>query len=479
MGLELDASGADSPAAHYAGGAARARASRVAGSGERLRCRLVLLGAGALAAAQTACSAGAAGGAGGAAAPAGAGRELAPARLEAWYGFRNAATDQVMQQKIVPAFAARQPRVEVNAIGGGGGLDKLLTTAAAGTPPNLLTLGAAQVVTVVGKDLALGLDARLKGGLPLDDFFPAAVEQARWKGQQWGLTFSAEPNTYFWRRDLLEQHGVRAVPATYEDALEAAQKLTQLEGDRVLRAGATTVQLWGEFLAAMRGLKAPMARQGKAVFNGAEGLLIAQFQVDRAAVSAPPGTTPPPDKNPLGSGAWGGAWGGFLTLANDAKVGTPESYRQIALGEPLVAGNQRYRVPAGRSAQPAAFTYHMWWAIIKPAGALDQAWAFFQHLLSAEMLLAYDETVGTIVPRKSVAGQGYMGDDQTRRLIELYRRSGSPQFKYPDATRLNPGLDEPLRKAVARTVSPRAALDEAVQRWNAVMEEQAFTDDID
>jgi ABC-type glycerol-3-phosphate transport system substrate-binding protein len=175
---------------------------------------------------------------------------------------------------------------------------------------------------------------------------------------------------------------------------------------------------------------------------------------------------------------WAGAWGHYANIVNDARVGTPDTYRAVAVGQPLVPGNQQYRAPAGRSWRPTTFSFHDWWLVVKPGGAPDQAWELLKHLTSAETLFAFNEPIGTLPPRKSAQGKGYLVETQLKDVADLYQRYSQPQYKYPVPQELNPGINGPLTDALARKVAPKEALDAAARTWDAVMAQQDFHDDV-
>lgn len=409
---------------------------------------------------------------------------LPAATVEVWYNAWGGRTVPVMEGQIGPPFAARFPQIKL-ALVQKGGVAELVAAAAAGTPPSLVMLGAAQVVTSVRAGLALALDDRVKLWGQADDFFPAALNQARWKEKLWGMPAIAFANTYFWRRDLLEQEGIRQLPTTFEQSLDVARRLTRVDDGTVARQGIGLVELWAEFFMGMRGLGLPLARAGKAVFNGPEGLAMLQYQVDRAALTQPPQATPMAAvQNPLGQGRWAGAWGHYANIVNDARVGTPDTYRSVAVGQPLVPGGQQYRAPTGRTWRPATFSFHDWWLLVqaKQAGQatapLDQTWEFLKHLESTEMLTAFNQPIGTLPPRKSAQGKGYLAEAQLREVADVYLRHGQPQYKYPLPQELNPGINNPLQAAIARRTPPKEALDEAARTWDTVMQREDFRDDI-
>ena len=329
--------------------------------------------------------------------------------------------------------------------------------------------------------LALALDDRVKlwGRTQTDDFFPAAPTSPAGRTSCGGCRPSPSPTPTSGARTSWSRRACGSFPATFEQSLDACRRLTRVQDGAVARQGLGLVELWAEFFMGLRGQGMPLARAGKAAFTGPEGLAMLQYQVDRTALTQPASAAPPATQpNPLGQGLWASAWGHYANVVNEARVGTPETYRAVAVGQPLVPGGQQYRAPAGKTWRPATFSFHDWWLTVRGGGALDQTWEVLTHLETAETLLAFNEPLGTLPPRKSAQGRGYLAEGQLREVADLYLRHGQPQYKYPLPQELNPAINGPLQNAVARKVSPKEALDEAGRAWDAVLQREDFRDDV-
>lgn len=57
------------------------------------------------------------------------------------------------------------------------------------------------------------------------DFFPSCLQAAAWKGTQFDLPIDSNVQLLFYRKDLLDQAGMKEPPTTYQAMYDAAKKL--------------------------------------------------------------------------------------------------------------------------------------------------------------------------------------------------------------------------------------------------------------
>lgn len=93
--------------------------------------------------------------------------------------------------------------------------------------------------------------------LGADDFVPALLDAARFGGKLWALPFTSETTLLFYRKDLLEQKGIKP-PETLAELAEAAKKLHDPPkmagiGLRGARGQGMNVYVWAGFLRAFGG----------------------------------------------------------------------------------------------------------------------------------------------------------------------------------------------------------------------------------
>jgi len=71
--------------------------------------------------------------------------------------------------------------------------------------------------------------ARDKDQLQLDDIMPVSWTLGEWEGKHWAYPLAGYANVLNYRKDVLEEAGIKP-PATQEELLEAAKKLTKPDG---------------------------------------------------------------------------------------------------------------------------------------------------------------------------------------------------------------------------------------------------------
>lgn len=74
---------------------------------------------------------------------------------------------------------------------------------------------------------------------PTDDFYPGTLDDLRWQGDLYGLPGQIAPALIFYDEGMFDEAGVThpEVGWSWEDLLEAAGRLTEREGDKVIRYG--------------------------------------------------------------------------------------------------------------------------------------------------------------------------------------------------------------------------------------------------
>ena len=58
-----------------------------------------------------------------------------------------------------------------------------------------------------------------------DKFYDTAVDEATWRNDVWMAPMDIEPNMFWYRKDLYEEHGLPTPPETWDDLLEASEVL--------------------------------------------------------------------------------------------------------------------------------------------------------------------------------------------------------------------------------------------------------------
>jgi multiple sugar transport system substrate-binding protein len=130
--------------------------------------------------------------------------------------------------------------------------------------------------------------------LDVPDFVPAYLDTITVDGEVYGLPFAGEAFFLYYRTDLFEQAGIDKLPETWEEVVEASQKIEALNieglapfGIRTTAGEGMNVCLWASFLWGYDGRY--VDEQGHPVLNSPEALQGTQFYVDLVNEYGPEG----------------------------------------------------------------------------------------------------------------------------------------------------------------------------------------------
>ncbi|HVL39796.1 MAG TPA: ABC transporter substrate-binding protein [Fimbriimonadaceae bacterium] len=157
----------------------------------------------------------------------GCGRELEQddgvVQIDFWNGFSG--PDGAMMEKIVRRFNESHPqyRVKMQIIPWGQYYDKLTLGLAFGGAPEIFILHVNRFPEFASHNALSPLD----GLMEPDDFVPRVWDTTFWEGRQYAIPLDCHPIGLYYNVDLFEKEGILAPPATLEEFLEAAKRLTK------------------------------------------------------------------------------------------------------------------------------------------------------------------------------------------------------------------------------------------------------------
>lgn len=175
---------------------------------------------------------------------AGAGNGTGPVEIEFWYGLGGKLGENM--QRMIEKFNASQDEVIVKGVAQGNYDEteqKLQAAIAAGNVPAAVLASNHEWAK---KGLFAPLDAFIETDpeFRADDFVPAFLEQGRVDGKQYFLPMYGTTQVLYYRKDMLEQAGIRPEQLnTWEGLAEAAAKMTVRDGDDVVVYG--WEPMWG------------------------------------------------------------------------------------------------------------------------------------------------------------------------------------------------------------------------------------------
>ncbi len=153
-----------------------------------------------------------------------------------------------MTQAVCNGFNAKNPGIEASqtVIPGGELITKLLSSVAAGNPPDMITIYSAMNIPSLVEQKALieMNDADLTAAK--DWFHPAVLDMGAYNGKVWGLSYWQQTSCVGWNKRAFQEVGLDPnKPPTSIDELDAmAEKLTQQEGDQITRMGHMPSYYW-------------------------------------------------------------------------------------------------------------------------------------------------------------------------------------------------------------------------------------------
>jgi sn-glycerol 3-phosphate transport system substrate-binding protein len=119
-------------------------------------------------------------------------------------------------------------------------LTKTLTALRGGEAPETACILSVDIFTLIDEHAILPWD-----DLPgvdrawLDGFYPAFLENSRTAGKTWGIPFQRSTKVLYWNKEMFREAGLdpEKAPATWDEQVEFARRLTRREGEQVTQWG--------------------------------------------------------------------------------------------------------------------------------------------------------------------------------------------------------------------------------------------------
>jgi len=140
------------------------------------------------------------------------------------------------QQQFDKFFMQRHPKIQIKAENTPFAqyLQKYLTQAAGGNPPDVMYNQFAWAQNFISQNLFLPLDSYIEKqtDFNLDDFTKSSMGYYADKGNQYGIAYDCGPIMLFYNKDMFDQAGIKHPNAnwTMDDMKDAAIKLTKGNG---------------------------------------------------------------------------------------------------------------------------------------------------------------------------------------------------------------------------------------------------------
>ena len=157
-----------------------------------------------------------------------------PVTISFWHGFNELET-QTLDEVVIPAFEAAFPDIDVESLNVP--YDqfrrKLLTSMAGGTAPDLIRSD----IIWVPEFADMGALARLDEVMPdfqdyADKMFPGPLSTNYFKGGYYGLPLDTNTRILVYNKDMFDDAGIDAPPATMDEFLAACEKIQALGAEK-------------------------------------------------------------------------------------------------------------------------------------------------------------------------------------------------------------------------------------------------------
>lgn len=351
--------------------------------------------------------------------------------IQYWYQGTSQA-DAEFVQKCVDSFEEKYPNIKVEATGMSSTISdqetKLNAAVLSDTYPDVIHL----VLAEIGSRGALGdfeeLDSYIETWDEKDDLFESAYEMGKYQGDQVALGIYPNPQVYAFRKDKFVDAGLdpENPPATWEELKNAAEVLTEREGDKVVFGGLDI-----PFIDSSLVFTEPYMRSaGSQVIDelnlqpaftdqGAVEALTFLGELAQMNVSIPHDQQKG-DERPFMKGM------SAISNLNPQQIG------QFKADNPEVEVGYMPVMSKDGSEPGVSFCGYNLIAMGKTSKHKEEAWLFMQHMLSNEIVWMRTEDFKVPIVKKSLQEQFIQsGDAELNQAVLDYVESGKGKATVP------------------------------------------------
>lgn len=357
-------------------------------------------------------------------------------------------------EELVARFESENPGIKVELLRDNDSsyYDKLVTQITAGKGPDIARVEPAKAPQYIASDWALPVGDVIDSS----EYFEAALGAVTKDGELYGVPIEVEGLGLVYRTDLLAEVGYDEPPATWDEFVDAAQKLT---GDG--RYGVGLFGGWGafEFYPWLWQAGAEVLNEDgtEAVFNSPEAVEALQLWVDLQASAMPAGmatATEDDVKGPFISGTLAMFTSGPWVISSLAEAGIDGKW---ALA-PLPAGAESATVLGGMDL-----------LVLKNSEHPEEAKQFLSWLMSDENIRDYYLAVGGVPAKTTLFDDPAFADDPYLPAFQDILADARSRPTVAAAGDVDTALGTAVQAALAGTATPQEALDAAVAEANEAL----------
>lgn len=365
--------------------------------------------------------------------------------------------------EMVEEFNAEHPEIEVVPVYSGDydpTMQKVVTAARAGNPPDIAVVEVSEFATLLAMDAIEPLNRYLEQDPGyLDGFYPAFLENGMDQGNVYGIPFQRSTPVLYWNKDAFAEAGLDpdVAPASWDELRDFAQRLTIRDGDQVSRWGVIISGGWNDWL-----FEGFVRQNGSALidfdnrsvhFNSPEAVEALEFWIDlqRNLKVAPPHSTWASTSVDFVAGQTAMLYHstGILTFLKDSAT--------FPFGVAFMPGHKSYGAAVGGG------NFFVFKDI--PEAHKDAAWTFIRWMTTDERAAEWSLASGYVATRPGSYElpemQAYLVEHPeytvARDQLEFaYGKMMSPAFQ-----QIREIVKRALDRAADGQLTPKQALDEA------------------
>lgn len=376
-----------------------------------------------------------------------------------------------------PKFEAENPNIKVNIqLLSGNRLDLVATAVAGGVPFDIVDAAhTLPMIEGVGRGWYLPLNDYLETWEYTEMTIPTVWPHVTWEGDILALPYTVPPRAIAYNKQLFSMAGLDPAtpPQSWEEFLEAANRLTRTQDDRLIQRGYYMLTSTGEMamlfelLAANNGVDILSEDYRTPLFNTAGGLEVVNFMRDLWVSGNPVGYELPNDP------VQASFLNGNAAMIRAAGAGLVAAVRDQAHGMVDLGLFMPRRSPQHAPATTASINSM---AIMRFTKHPDEAWKVLAHMYERESMEMLALVRGQQVPRRDVIETVVRDEPELQPFFEILEYL-VPRPKWPSGGgyTYTSGLGQPVSEAVFGEIAPEMALDEAERRIRILLD--AFWED--
>jgi len=362
-------------------------------------------------------------------------------------------SESAEMEKLVAQFEADNPDITIKLVRDNDAsyYDKLVTQISAGQGPDIVRLEPPKVAQYITSGWLVPVDDVLGDK---SQYFENTIDAATSDGKTYAVPQDVSTLALYYRKDMFQDAGISAPPATWDELRSDVQKLTT--GGKY---GIGLFGGWGayEFYPWLWQSGAEVLNDDgtQAVYNSPEAVSALQLWADLQKDGMPKG---------MATAGEDAVSGPFIN-GNIAML-TSGPYMAGALKSGGLTDDQWGVAPLPGDATTASVLGGMDVGILKNSKVQDGAKKFLTWLMSDDVQTTWDKDLGYVPVKKSLYATSDFSSDPVVSAFEPIIEASKSRPTIPAAADVDSALGEAVQAALSGAKTPQQALDDAVKKSN-------------